>query len=83
LVILNILLNSNALEGAIMKKLIITSCTLILAASMLTSCERSDVGLVAGGVGGAAVGNVLTGGSGLGTAVGAVGGAWAGHALAQ
>ena len=65
-----------------MKKTIILICTLALAAS-LTACTRSDEGLVAGGVGGAALGNVLTGGSGLGTAVGAVGGAFVGQSIAR
>lgn len=66
-----------------MKKFILTLCAVTLAASMLSSCTNGDVGLVAGGVGGAALGSVVTGGSALGTAVGAVGGAYVGHSLAE
>jgi hypothetical protein len=66
-----------------MKKIILTLCTVTLAASMLTACQNSDVGLVAGGVGGAALGSVVTGGSAVGTSVGAVGGAFVGHSLAE
>jgi uncharacterized protein YcfJ len=65
-----------------MKKPILILCTLI-AATALTACTRQDEGLVAGGVGGAALGNVITGGSGLGTAVGAVGGAFVGSSIAR
>jgi hypothetical protein len=66
-----------------MKKIILTLCLVTLTAGTLTACTNSDVGLVAGGVGGAALGSVVTGGSALGTAVGAVGGAYVGHSLAQ
>ncbi len=63
------------------KTLLILSA--ILIATSLSACTRSDEGTVIGGVGGAALGNVLTGGSGLGTAVGAVGGAVVGNNLAR
>ncbi len=47
-----------------------------------TYCRRSDgtTGLIAGGVGGAVVGNALGGGL-LGTVAGGVGGAFAGRAI--
>lgn len=47
-----------------------------------TYCRRSDgtTGLIAGGVGGAVVGNAVGGGL-LGTVVGGVGGAFAGRAI--
>ena len=46
-------------------------------------CRRSPgtTGLVAGGVGGAVLGNKVIGGGLLGTAAGAVGGAFAGRAI--
>jgi uncharacterized protein YcfJ len=65
-----------------MKKSIILLCTLALVTT-LSACTRSDEGLVAGGVGGAALGSVVTGGSALGTAVGAVGGAFVGQSIAR
>lgn len=66
-----------------MKKVITIICTVLVGTSLITGCKRTDVGLVSGGVIGAAAGNALTGGSGVGTAVGAVGGAYAGHELAR
>jgi osmotically inducible lipoprotein OsmB len=65
-----------------MKKLIIVLCTIMLATS-LTSCRRTDVGMVGGGVLGGVAGSALTNGSPVGAVVGAVGGAYAGHELAR
>jgi uncharacterized protein YcfJ len=69
-------------ETTTMKKVSLI-CSLILSVSLLSACQRSDVGLVGGGVIGGVAGNALTGGSGIGTAVGAVGGAFVGHQLAK
>jgi uncharacterized protein YcfJ len=65
-----------------MKKLILIVSAILLATS-LSACTNADTGTVVGGVGGAALGNVLTGGSALGTAVGAVGGAVVGNNIAR
>jgi hypothetical protein len=65
-----------------MKKLILI-LSVFAVVSSLTACTRGDEGLVAGGVGGAALGSVVTGGSALGTAVGAVGGAVVGKNIAE
>jgi outer membrane lipoprotein SlyB len=65
-----------------MKKSLLVISAILLATS-LSACTRSDEGTVVGGVGGAALGNVLTGGSALGTAVGAVGGAVVGNNIAR
>lgn len=61
--------------------------TAVLAASAgLGACgsmSNADKGTAIGAVGGAVVGNAVTGGSALGTAAGAVGGGILGHELGE
>ncbi|GEM_PF-1800600 len=68
-----------------MKKISSVIATIILSTSLLSlnACTNRDMATVGGGVLGGAAGNVLTGGSGVGTAVGAVGGAVVGNQLAR
>lgn len=58
-------------------------CSILLSLSVLTACQRQDVGLVSGGVIGGVAGNAITGGSAIGTGIGAVGGALVGRELAK
>lgn len=54
------------------------------SASFLSGCaNRSDTGLVAGGVIGGVAGNAITGGSTVGTVAGTVGGALIGRDMAR
>ena len=58
----------------------------VLACSGLAACghmSRTDEGTAIGAVGGAVVGNAVTGGSALGTAAGAVGGGIVGHEIGE
>jgi osmotically inducible lipoprotein OsmB len=68
-----------------MKKFLQMAAILMIAASTLTACTwtKQDTGTLAGGVVGAAAGNVLTGGSAVGTGIGAVGGAVVGNQLSR
>jgi len=69
-----------------MKRLILSSLALLMAASLLTSCstwDRRDTGTLAGGVIGGVAGNLVSGGSAVGTGIGAVGGAIVGNQLAK
>lgn len=57
-----------------------------LSASLLSGCQqfgKQNVGIAAGGVTGALVGDALFDGSGVGIAASAVGGALAGNAIAK
>ena len=68
-----------------MKKLIVLFGMILVAAS-LSGCNgmsKGEKGMLAGGAVGGIAGNVLTGGSGLGTAIGAVGGAFAGRQMSK
>ena len=66
-------------------KTILTFSAILILSSALTACTwtKQDTGTLAGGVVGAAAGNVLTGGSAIGTGVGAVGGAVVGNQLSR
>jgi osmotically inducible lipoprotein OsmB len=66
-----------------MKKLLLVICSAVLAASLLSACQRQDEGMVAGGVVGGVAGSALTGGSALGTGIGVLGGAVVGRSLAN
>ena len=58
----------------------------LLASGALGACghmSRADTGTAVGAVGGAVVGNAVTGGSALGTAAGAIGGGIIGHELGE
>lgn len=71
-------------EGVIIMKKLLSLCfTIILMTSLLSACQRKDVGMVAGGVVGGVAGSALTGGSTAGTVVGAVGGGYVGRQLAN
>ncbi len=69
-----------------MKKLLIV-CALICSINILSGCSnmnnRQTAGMVGGGVLGGVAGNLLTGGSAVGTGIGAVGGALVGNELAK
>lgn len=58
-------------------------CSILLSLSLLTACQRQDVGMVSGGVIGGVAGSAITGGSAVGTGIGVVGGALAGRELAR
>jgi osmotically inducible lipoprotein OsmB len=70
-----------------MKKLIFTLFFTLATIGLLTGCQggiqRSDVGLMGGGVAGGFIGNAITGGSTLGTISGTIGGAYLGRAVAK
>src|SRR5262249_35918536 len=58
----------------------------LIATGALGACghmSRADEGTAIGAVGGAAVGNAVTGGSALGTVAGAVGGGVLGHEIGE
>ena len=68
-----------------MKKLIVLFGITLLSAS-LAGCSgmtKREQGMLAGGAVGGVAGNLVTGGSGVGTAVGAVGGALVGREIAK
>jgi osmotically inducible lipoprotein OsmB len=59
---------------------------IVIACSGLGACahwSNAEKGTAIGAVGGAAVGNAVTGGSALGTAAGAIGGGIIGHELGE
>jgi osmotically inducible lipoprotein OsmB len=66
-----------------MKKIILLSASIVLMASLLTSCTNRDMATVGGAAVGGIAGNALTGGSALGTVAGAVGGGVIGNQLAR
>ncbi|OGT59610.1 MAG: hypothetical protein A3F14_03030 [Gammaproteobacteria bacterium RIFCSPHIGHO2_12_FULL_43_28] len=67
-----------------MKKILMTCATAVIIVGLSgASCQRQDMGMVAGGVVGGAAGHAITGGSAAGTIVGAVGGAYVGRELAR
>ncbi len=68
-----------------MKKVIVSTITLILASTLMTGCswDKRDTGTAAGAVVGGVAGNLVTGGSAIGTGIGAVGGALVGNQLAK
>lgn len=66
-----------------MKNFLVTSFAILLAASTLTACSNRDMSTVGGAAAGGLAGNLLTGGSGVGTVVGAVGGGVLGNQLAK
>ena len=64
-----------------MKKILISSLTVILAIGLLAACTNQDMGTVGGAALGGVAGNALTGGSAVGTVAGAVGGGLIGRAV--
>ena len=68
-----------------MKKLMMNTATMALAAILLTGCtwDNRDTGTAAGAVVGGVAGNLLTGGSAVGTGIGAVGGAIVGNQVTK
>ena len=68
-----------------MKKLIVLFSMVLISASLAgcSNMTRGEKGMLAGGAVGGIAGNLLTGGSGLGTAFGAVGGALVGNKMAK
>lgn len=67
-------------------KTTLSIAALVLASAGLGGCghmSRTDTGTAVGAVGGAVVGNAVTGGSALGTAAGAVGGGILGHEIGE
>jgi osmotically inducible lipoprotein OsmB len=66
-----------------MKKIISSSLAIILTMSLMTACTNREMGTVGGAAVGGIAGNVVTGGSAMGTAVGAVGGAVIGNQLSR
>ena len=66
-----------------MKRILLSSFALILAAGLLISCSNQDMGTVGGAALGGVAGNAITGGSTAGTVVGAVGGGLVGRAVSN
>ncbi|MBX3708633.1 MAG: hypothetical protein KIT56_06685 [Gammaproteobacteria bacterium] len=66
-----------------MKKLMLSSITVILAMGLLTACTNRQMGTAGGAALGGVVGYGVTGGSAAGAAVGAVGGGLVGHAVTR
>lgn len=68
-----------------MKKLMLNTATIALAAILLTGCtwDNRDTGTAAGAIVGGVAGNLISGGSAVGTGIGAVGGAIVGNQLAK
>jgi osmotically inducible lipoprotein OsmB len=64
-----------------MKKIILSTCAVLLSVGLMTACTNKDMGTVGGAALGGVAGNVLTGGSAAGTVVGAVGGGLIGRAV--
>lgn len=70
-------------------KTTLKAATIVLAFGGLAGCASdgrwtsADTGTAVGAVGGAVVGNAVTGGSALGTAAGAVGGGVLGHEIGE
>lgn len=66
-----------------MKKIVLLSVALAMGVSVLASCTNRDMATVGGAAVGGVAGNLVTGGSGVGTAVGAVGGGLIGNQMAR